>query len=229
MIGVLQKKKSAPILLALLGEPRHVREIQSVVGGSASTIGSRIQDLREEGLIKEEPWENWPYKKVLNLTDKGRDVAAVLKELSGPARRRKLAMMSFKERMKWPLMLVHRLKEINGRTKIQKLLFLLNRKFDVEVPYNFNPYKHGPYCSDLDNDMGMLVDAGLLDKKEDFYTITPEGEETAQKMLEDFPEEVNKAIDQLKKYNKMELRRLLNLVYTQYPEESGAELENLND
>lgn len=225
MIEVLQKKKSAPILLTLLEEPRHVRGIQSVVGGSASTVGSRIQELKEEDLVKEEPMENWPYKKVLNLTDKGRDVATVFKELSGPARRRKLALMSFNERMKWPLMLINRLSEVNGITKMQKLLFLLNRKFGVEIPYDFTPYKHGPYCKDLDRDMSVLVDAGLVEKFEDFYTPTSEGKEMMSEISKDFPDEAGKAMDNLEKFNKMELRRLLNLVYTQYPEESGAEPE----
>ncbi|KXB03006.1 hypothetical protein AKJ48_04335 [candidate division MSBL1 archaeon SCGC-AAA261O19] len=225
MLETLQKKKSTSILLALLEDSRHVRELQSEVGGSASTIGSRIREMKEKGLVSEETEKNWPYKKIIKLTNRGRDVAEVLSGLSGFARKRKITLMSFKERMKWPLVLVHRLKEVDGATRMQKLLFLLKRKFGVEVPYNFSPYKYGPFCKNLARDMACLVTAGLTDNTEESYILTSEGEEMAEEIFENLSKKVREAIGSLEKFNKMELRRLLNLVYTQFPEESKGSRE----
>lgn len=225
MLDTIRKKRSTPILISLLEAPKHVRELRSDVGGSASTVASRVQELSEIGLIQEELADEWPRKKILKLTDRGEDVAKVLKDLSGSARKRKIALMSFEERMKWPLMVLHKLGEVGGATRMQKLLFLLKNRFDVGVPYDFTPYKHGPFSKSIGRDMANLVTAGLVDHLEDAYVLTQEGKEMAREMYEDLQEGESKAIASLERYNKMRLQRLLDYVYTKYPRESGTKRE----
>ncbi|HDI12953.1 MAG TPA: ArsR family transcriptional regulator, partial [Hadesarchaea archaeon] len=69
---ILRKSKSVEILLQLLNGPSYVRELVSKVGGSAQTVEMRIQELMKEGLVTEEVWEAWPFRKMLKLTDRGK-------------------------------------------------------------------------------------------------------------------------------------------------------------
>jgi uncharacterized protein YwgA len=55
------------------------------------------------------------------------------------------------------------LEEIIGRTRFQKIVFLLRQKFGVAFSYNFTPYYYGPYSSDLQHEISLLSLMGFLD------------------------------------------------------------------
>lgn len=218
------KKKSPEILKNLQENPTHVRGLQKEVGGSPSTIQNRIRQLEEKELIKKEKENTFPYKKILKLTEKGKKVTNILNSFDGIERKRKIETIEFeeeKERMKWPLAVLQKWGE-QGNTKIQKIIFLMKKELGVEIPYDFNPYKHGPFCKGLARDMGKLMTLGLVDPIESSYSLTSEGEELACKLLEDLDDSEVEALEELEKYDKMSLRRLMNYVYDLYPEESGS-------
>ncbi len=218
------KKKSPEILKTLQKTHTHVRGLQEEVGGSQSTIQSRISQMEKEELIKKEREDKFPYKKILKLTEKGKKVTNILNTFEGIERKRKIKTIEFeeeKEKMKWPLAILQEWGE-QGNTKMQKIIFLLKKELGVEIPYDFNPYKHGPFCKELARDMGKLMTLGLVDPVESSYSLTSEGEELAGELLEDLDDSEEQALEKLEKYDKMGLRRLMNYVYDLYPEESGS-------
>ncbi len=218
------KKKSSEILKTLQEDHTHVRGLQEKTGGSPSTIQSRIRQLEEKELIKKEKEEQFPYKKILKLTKKGEKVTNILNSFEGLERKRKIETIEFeqdKERMKWPLAVLQKWGE-QGNTKMQKIIFLLKNELGVEIPYDFNPYNHGPFSKELARDMGKLMTLNLVDPIESSYSLTSEGEDLACELLEDLNDSDKTALEDLEKYDKMSLRRLLNYVYDLYPEKAGS-------
>lgn len=218
------KKKTPEILRTLRENPTHVRGLREKIGGSPSTIQSRIREMEEENLIERKREKKFPHKKILKLTKKGKSVTKILNSFEGIERKKRIETIAFeeeKERMKWPLLILHEWGE-QGNTKMQKLIFLGKQEFGAEISYDFNPYKHGPFSKELARDMGKLMTLGLVDPLESSYSLSSEGEEIAEKLLEDLDEEEKEAIQNLEKYSRMSLRGLLNYVYEIYPEEAGS-------
>ena len=72
---------------------------------------------------------------------------------------------------------------IDGITKLQKLMFLLQQdKYGPKelVQYakslNYEPYKMGPYSSKLHGDIDALTSVGFINTERLFYLITDDGE-----------------------------------------------------
>ena len=232
----LRKSKTAEILLQLLDGPKYVRELLSGVGGSAQTVGMRTQELLKEGLVVEEEWEAWPFRKTLKLTDRGKDVARLLKveESFFPAAK-KVAAEDILERGKWLLALLHAVGgTISGATRLQKLLFLLKREQGMETPYKFTPYMFGPHSPDVLDDTIDLEMTGYINIQKEVsepmlagdcvisrkYQLTPEGTKAARGVYEKLSDECKRALSSLTQFNEMKLTELLNYVYTKYPAES---------
>lgn len=232
----VRRSKGADILLKLLDGPKYIRELLSEVGGSAQTVEMRVRELIREGLVEEETWEAWPFRKTLKLTDRGREVAGILKletSLMAPAGR-----INVREVIRRGRLLLALLYGMGGRiagaTRLQKLLFLLKREKGVDSPYSFTPYMFGPHSPDVLEDAIDLERAGyveiitevheptiagdcIMERK---YQLTPKGEEEARRAYEELSPEGRRAIDELKKFNEMRLADLLAYVYSKYPEES---------
>lgn len=224
---LVMKRKSPEILKALKEDPTHVRGLRDRIGGSPSTIQSRIREMVEESLVSEKVQEEFPYKKILELTDKGRSVARILDSFEGIEQKRKIETIEFeeeKDRVKWPLAILLKWGE-QGNTKMQKLIFLMKEEFGIDVPYDFNPYKHGPFSKELARDMGKLMTLNLVDPLESSYSLTSEGKETARELYESLDQTSKDTIDDLEKYEKMTLRSLLNYVYDIYPAKAGSPIK----
>lgn len=233
---VLRKTKTAEILLQLYEGPKYIRELISEVGGSAQTVETRVQELLKEGLIVEEEWEVWPYRKMLKLTERGKDVAKILKvEESLFGISKKVAIKDAKERGKWLLALLHVMGgKISGSTRLQKLVFLLKREKGIEAPYTFSPYMYGPHSPDIIDDVTILELAGYIKIQNEVpeqplagdylitreYELTPEGAKVAQEIYEILTDEQKAALSSLKQFKDMPLTELLKYVYTKYPAES---------
>jgi len=232
----LRKSKTAEILLQLLEGSKYIRELLSEVGGSAQTVEMRIQELLKEGLVVEEEWEAWPFRKTLKLTDRGRDIARLLKVEEGffPAAK-KVAAEDILERGKWVLALLHAVGgTISGATRLQKLLFLLKREQSVETPYKFTPYMFGPHSPDVLDDTIDLELAGYINIQKEVseptlagdcvisrkYGLTPEGIKAAREVYDKLSDDCKRALSSLKQQNEMKLTELLNYVYSKYPAES---------
>src|SRR5438445_13380125 len=75
------------------------------------------------------------------------------------------------EEMVVPLLLTSSLTVVQGRTRFQKLVFLVQcRAKSKNIPsssYRFEPYRYGPFSSELSEQLERLVASGYL-------TFTPE-------------------------------------------------------
>lgn len=65
------------------------------------------------------------------------------------------------------LVLLSAFSEIRGRTRFQKIIFLLKEKDNIDFDYDFIPYYYGPYCQDLQLEIDLLEAA-------DFVQVEPE-------------------------------------------------------
>ena len=123
---------------------------------------------------------------------------------------------------------------ITGRTKLEKLLFLIkneildNTLFEDEY-YFFKPYKFGPYAGEVLDDVLLMEDFGFLERatgrENTVYKITYKGIDKINQIYQSYPKsyqeqlhEIDKKIEKLKKHNnKLPLRTLLSYVYQNYP------------
>jgi uncharacterized protein YwgA len=232
---VLRRGKAIEILFALENGPKHVRELQSEVGGSASTVEMRIQEFLDGGLIREKKFDCWPFRKELELSEKGKEVIRAItlqNSLLTPP-----APLAPEKRAKWILILLHTMGgKIKGRVRFQKLVFLLQHEFDVQASYKFVPYVYGPYSSDIFEDAVGLQEEGLLrivgeshESRELFggrgsstdYTLTADGEEKARELYEKLSDKEKQALSSLKqRFDRADLQEILKHVYSKYPRES---------
>jgi len=126
--------------------------------------------------------------------------------------------------------------EIEGRTRLQKLVFLMEQEIDDEIEqvlqspkYSFVPYDYGPFSRELYDDLDRLEEDGLIEVEEEdttdgkvkyTYRLTEEGESWVQLQLsEHSPGAVFQFAEELKgTYNDMLLSDLIDRVYAEYPE-----------
>ena len=223
----VRKSKGMEILLSLLSGSKHIRELQTEIGGSASTLEMRIRELLKEGYIKEKELASWPFRKMLTLTEEGRKVAEILKQTGYLASSKEISVEEGRKKGRWILALLHVTGgTIEGSTRLQKMLFLLKREFEIsELPYNFLPFLHGPFSSEINYDALDLELAGLLNIGREIleptlYTLTQEGAKAAKEAYSKMPTDDKRAFLEVKKFNKMDLTKLINHIYTKYPKES---------
>jgi uncharacterized protein YwgA len=120
---------------------------------------------------------------------------------------------------------------IRGRTRLQKLLFLLYEegklKGIVKDRHQYIPHKAGPFSTDvLDSieflrQLGLVKDFGYLDQTDEVqdFLLSPKGVEVARKMRSIIDDRIWKTIEAIKsEYNSMDLNELLRYIYARYPE-----------
>lgn len=126
-------------------------------------------------------------------------------------------------------------KAIRGRTRLQKMLFLLQQKYKkCNFQYDFYPHDYGPYSSTLQSDIDDLVIDDYLNEIE-FplasgkvgynYSITAKGKSLVQIALKHQKtkalqlDKIYASCEEIKQYvNDTNLDELLNNIYTKYPE-----------
>ena len=125
---------------------------------------------------------------------------------------------------------------IDGRTRFQKLIFLMQMEGNLNdlAPtdtYRFEPYDYGPFSSTLYDDLDIHIERGLiddskeeLDEEDDIvkyeYQLEPEGQEFIEEELSEGELEriVNEAKRIVREYGDMPLPELIDLVYSKYPD-----------
>lgn len=143
-----------------------------------------------------------------------------------------------------PLALVyaHHKEPIEGRTRFQKMIFLLQKAFEkqeeslpISDTYNFTPYDYGPFSQPLYADLDELREEedegeGLINERSDTfdqgkvkyqYVLTPTGISRIEDELKDDPEFqriLAKAEEIKRQFNHMPLTELIEQVYADYPE-----------
>jgi len=109
------------------------------------------------------------------------------------------------------LLLLKYLKRVEGRTRLQKFVYLLKEKYGVDFSYRFMPYYYGPYSDDMQSDIDMLSLLDLI-KVETIslgqgvllydHSLTPIGESVVKEIEEGIPsnqkEKLRSALNELK-------------------------------
>lgn len=227
----LKQTRVIDIITELFQKPEgmHVGELLSEVGGSATTLGKRLDNLIEEGLVEDEIVRGKPYRRMLRLTDEGRELA----------RRLKFATAIFNpellRRERLLLALLYAVGgEVRGRTRLEKLPFLLRHEFEIRLQqfYRYEPYPIGPFSKDLLESVSGLIMLGLIEEEEQFvkvyeideevirktYRLTLNGRDLAQGIFKELPEHIKDAMRGLNRFNEMPLSELLEYVHTKYPD-----------
>jgi uncharacterized protein len=109
-----------------------------------------------------------------------------------------------------------------GKTKLQKLIFLLSELEDVGVGYEFHFYNYGPYSNGLASDIGYLGEVGALtvrfDSKDGAFHIEPGKEidsfiKRGQEFLDSRSAALRKVTEKFGEKTAKELELLSTIVY----------------
>lgn len=239
---IFGKRKYAEIILQLQDEQKTLSELLSAVGGSASTLETRIAELIDAKLVCDEKQKFRPFRRIVRLTEKGKQLAKtfkILEEMMSKIKVERIESVS-KAKWEWFLAMLHALGgKIRGSTRLQKLSFLLKERLnlDPESFYEFLPGKFGPFSADLLEDGNKIEKAGLIEISEEvfepkklledwvicrIYSLTTEGMEKAKEIFEKMPENVKVELTSLKPFNEMLLSDLIHYVYEKYPDACGS-------
>ncbi|MCD6537393.1 winged helix-turn-helix transcriptional regulator [Candidatus Bathyarchaeota archaeon] len=234
------KRKALEILCLLEKKPLHIRGLHRQVGGSLTTVVQRVDELVKAGLIAQMEVEN---RKVLRLTSRGKMILAMLRSIGMIPGGKRTEKVDVAGRSKWILFLLYALGgRIKGSTRLEKLLFLLSKKFKIieEGVYEFRPYLFGPFSAQVLNDAQGLQSMGLIEIEDEIfgahdmsdfiyirknYQLTQEGMKIARKIYEQLiaKSDVRKVLPELRKLNFMPLHELLDYIYREFPEYAGDE------
>lgn len=124
------------------------------------------------------------------------------------------------------LLILKHMGYVNGRVQFQKLIFLLENNYQIDTGYNFIPFKFGPYCQVVQQDIQHLSEYGYIEHEEvekpggeilHRYQITEYGE---QYLLEnDFGDIYDQVIQDLcYDFKNYSVRQLIEYVYENYPD-----------
>jgi uncharacterized protein len=123
-----------------------------------------------------------------------------------------------------------------GRTKFQKLVFLLSELFGVKTDYQFRFYTYGPFSNELAGDIDYLARIDVLDalffEDKGFYEIVPGKSFTSIEdegsIDEDAHQKIAELIAGFGKKNASELELFSTLVYLNKFDEIGRNVESLS-
>ena len=120
----------------------------------------------------------------------------------------------------------HIFSDIFGRTKIQKLLFLMERETKEDI-FDFELRHYGPFSDILNSLIDNFVDNNLLDERKVLthrgtygyhYHITDKGKNMAQKSFNNLNDNTRIEITQLHdRFKNSTPTEIVRYVYTNYP------------
>lgn len=100
--------------------------------------------------------------------------------------------------------------QVNGRTRLMKLAFLVDRTLDKKgepSPYSFHAYKHGPFDKEVLSAAESLEDQGLLEEDTE---VTPYGEMSVYKLTEEGIQKAEKVNKELGRWDKKAVNGTIN-------------------
>lgn len=121
---------------------------------------------------------------------------------------------------------------VYGRTRFQKMVFMLQQRLadDESInTYPFEAYDYGPFSKELYDDIDDLIEQDLIEEtREEFdgdkviyeYELTDKGQGLISQIIEsDSSYEIFSLSEDLKQeFNQKDLSELLDIVYSEYPE-----------
>jgi uncharacterized protein YwgA len=135
------------------------------------------------------------------------------------------------------LMYVNDGEPIEGRTRLQKMVFLMQKELEqrdqsgaIGLEYDFIPYDYGPFSKKLYDDLDAMIEQEFVEDAEEplqsgkvkyIYEIEDDGEDLVDSEKKTWSNAI--AIFQLaqevkEEYNFMLLSELIEYVYSEYPE-----------
>jgi uncharacterized protein YwgA len=107
--------------------------------------------------------------------------------------------------------------KIDGRKRIQKLVYLLKYKFNQPVPFEFEKHFYGPYSRKVQDMIDNLVALGLLDETHQMiytYSVSEKGKLIASLTRSNIPQQIMEQILRLKdEYEHTSTSRIVSEVY----------------
>ena len=120
---------------------------------------------------------------------------------------------------------------IKGRTKLQKMMYLLSDKIEeIKEQSSYDADNYGPYSEVVDEEERYLEQIGVLTSSHGEIALTETGKEIAQELSKHEDEKILKVLNEYKKFlNDMTCKELLAYIYSAYPDmtEESVEYENL--
>lgn len=138
------------------------------------------------------------------------------------------------------LILFHHADSIQGITKLQKLLFLVEEEttffeeYGADLAFDFYAHKMGPFSEHIYEEIRFLQQLGAIELEpmnaevsstEDndlvnkVFHLTSKGEKIASELADQLGTEYENELAALvNEYNRMTLKELLRYVYTEYPD-----------
>ncbi|AJF27985.1 MULTISPECIES: hypothetical protein [unclassified Haloarcula] len=119
--------------------------------------------------------------------------------------------------------------KIEGRTRLQKLVFLVQQLWDQsdsEV-FNFEPYDYGPFSADILHELDHMEEDGLIEEqvtrlpkgKKYTYTLTDQGEQYLSETSDVSDGEIGSVVQRvISQFDSMPISRLLEYVYNKFPD-----------
>jgi len=131
-----------------------------------------------------------------------------------------------------PLLLAGNMGEIHGRTRLQKLIFLVQDIAATEETsssnFGFELYRYGPYSRELSTQLNVLVSKGYLRMDPEptisgharyCYSLTPEGKTLLNDMKNQgmFDHKLQDVISKVSdKYGELKLPKLVRVAYKHF-------------
>jgi len=114
------------------------------------------------------------------------------------------------------------IKEIHGKTFIQKLFFILMNQVKEIPQFEYFPYNYGPFSKELNQAVNDLIEEGYISETKVgeyfLYSITDKGSKVAEDQ-KTVNKDAKKQISQVCEHVKnLRPRELLEYVYKKYPE-----------
>lgn len=112
------------------------------------------------------------------------------------------------------LVVLNRLGDIRGRTRFQKILYLLKEKDNIDLDYDFIPYYYGPYSRGLQLEINLLEAADFVqvEAKDDnlyVHSLTEKGKAAAKEIEQKIEKEERMLLNALKKYKRRSTSSLI--------------------
>ncbi len=120
---------------------------------------------------------------------------------------------------------------INGRLKLQKMMYLLSDKIEeIKEQSSYDADNYGPYSEIVDAEERYLEQIGVLTSDHGKIALTKTGKEIAQEISKNESKKIMRVLNEYKKFlNDLTSNELLAYIYSAYPEmiEESVEYENL--
>lgn len=129
------------------------------------------------------------------------------------------------------LLLIKLAEKIEGKTKLQKIVFLGKEEEGIDLGFEFIKYNYGPYSFELTKALDSLETLGLIEvqmevlsatdskgflNKKFVYTITNKGSDLVDTEKEKLKEVMEKIKQLVQKWNNVPRDKIVEHVYSKY-------------